>query len=133
MKYRKTIARTVFLLYIAAVLYLCFADFSNSTEVPRQIFGFDTDKVVHFLMFFPFPILFYLAFCRDSKSFLKSVALVLCILALGCLIAAGTEYAQSFLPYRTGDQADFRADFLALGISSAIVLIKDLIRTARNA
>ena len=130
---KKTIAKVVFLLYLAAVLYLCFGQFSNMDNVPKQLFGFDSDKVVHFLMFFPFPLLFYLAFGRDSRSVWLSMAQTLCILLLGSLIAAGTEWIQDSIPNRSPDIADFRADFLALCCSSAIVLLKDFYRTLRHA
>ena len=44
-----------------------------------------------------------------------------------CAFAAGTEYVQArLLPYRTGDLADFKADLLALALSSVIVLILDI-------
>ena len=130
---RKTIAKIAFLIYLATVLYLCFGQFSGMENAPKQFLGFDFDKVVHFLMFFPFPILFYLAFAKDSENAWKSIAKVLLILALGSAIAAGTELVQDFIPNRTSDIADFRADFLSLGCASAIVLIKDLYKTLRNA
>lgn len=130
---KKTIAKTVFLLYLATVLYLCFGQFSNMDNVPKQLFGFDSDKVVHFLMFFPFPLLFYLAFGREPRNAWLSIAQTLCILLLGSLIAAGTEIVQDFIPNRASDIADFRADFISLSCSSAIVLLKDLFKTLRHA
>jgi VanZ family protein len=86
------------------------------------------DKIVHFLMFFPFPVLAYLAFDRypgkRGASVLRTAAALLC----GCAFAAVTELVQSRLPYRSGDPADFRADAFALLLSSVLVLILILVQ-----
>ena len=62
MKVNKTIARIVFLLYLAVLMYLCFGKFQGIPQAPHGFFGIEGDKVVHFLMFLPFPILSYFAF-----------------------------------------------------------------------
>lgn len=123
----------VFLLYIAAVLYLCFGKFSDLSSVPRSLFGIESDKLVHFLMFLPFPILFYMALGLCTAKPWHSILLALGILCLGTMIAAGTEYVQGLIPYRASDPADFTADFLALCISSVIILLIDLNKTKRYA
>ena len=133
MKDRKIVARLVFLLYLAVVILLCFGHFSDMSGVPRRIWNFDTDKIVHLLMFLPFPVLFYIAFRWRTYKPWQSLVLALAILAIGCVIAVGTEYIQGFLPYRSEDPADFRADFLALCFSSIIVLLTDLNKPTRHA
>ena len=133
MKYRRPFARIVFLLYLAAVLYLCFGNFSDMSSVAKHFLGIESDKLVHFLMFLPFPILFYLAFGWKTRNPLQSVLLALAILALGSLIAAGTELVQDLIPYRASDLKDFLADFLALCISTVIILAIDLNKTIRHA
>ena len=132
MKVNKTIARIVFLLYLAVLMYLCFGKFQGIQQAPHGFFGIEGDKVVHFLMFLPFPILSYFAFPFPPHRAWHSVLLVLCILAVGSAFAAGTELIQDFIPYREADTADFTADFLALCLSSAAVLALDLNKTARN-
>ena len=116
-------ARILFAVYLAAVAFLCFGQFSNSQDVPTDLWGIPTDKVVHFLMFFPFPLLTCLAFGgyrgKPGQAVLKTV---LAFLA-GCAFAAGTEWVQTRLPYRSGDPVDFQADALALLLSSVIVLL----------
>lgn len=129
----KTLIRIVFLLYIAAVLFLCFGKFSNLSGAPRHIMGIDSDKVVHFLMFFPFPILCYFSFRWPGVKVWHSVLFSLCILGIGCAIAAGTELIQGFLPYRSSERADFGADFLALCCSTVITFLLDLNKTLRHA
>lgn len=133
MKNGRTLARVVFLLYLAAVLYLCFGNFSDMSSVAKRFLGIESDKVVHFLMFLPFPILFYMAFGWRTRNPWHSILLAVAILALGSLIAAGTELVQDLIPYRASDLADFMADFLALSISSAVTFIIDLNKTARHA
>ena len=121
-------ARILFAVYLAAVAFLCFGRFSSSQDVPTDLWGIPTDKVVHFLMFFPFPALAYLAFDRykgnRSSSFLWAGVAFLA----GCAYAAVTELIQSRLSYRSGDPFDFQADFLALAACSVFILIIILLK-----
>ena len=121
-------ARILFAVYLAAVAFLCFGRFDSSQDVPMDLWGIPTDKVVHFLMFFPFPLLACLAFGgyrgKPGQAVLKTV---LAFLA-GCAFAAGTEWVQTRLPYRSGDPVDFQADALALLLSSVIVLLLVLVK-----
>jgi VanZ family protein len=117
------IARIVFVVYILAVLVLCFGKFEGTEDVPMDLWGIPTDKIAHFLMFFPFPILAYLAFDRYQGKRWPSIPWAAVAFACGCAFAAGTELVQSRLSYRSGDPVDFQADFLALLVSSFIVLI----------
>lgn len=133
MEKRRRTARLLFLLYLAAVLYLCFGQFSSLSGFTRSILGFRADKVVHFLMFFPFPILFYMAFGWSTRKPWHSLLLVLFILLVGSLTAAGTELVQDFIPYRASDRIDFLADFLALSCSAIITFLIDLDKTKRHA
>jgi len=121
-------ARIVFVAYLVAVAFLCFGKFDGTQDVPLELWGIPTDKIVHFLMFFPFALLAYLAFERyKGKSWSPILCIALAFVA-GCAFAAGTEWVQTRLPYRTGDSADFTADLLALGIASVIVLVTDLLK-----
>ncbi len=106
--------RILTLLYLGAVALLCFANFSNVSEMPRTIFGLQADKVVHFLMFLPFPLLSFYSFESGRRSFMKTFLLLVALFVLGCLLAWGTELIQSKLPYRSMDPEDFKADRLGL-------------------
>lgn len=133
MKDGRLLARIVFLLYLAAVLYLCFGKFSDISSLGKHVLGIESDKVVHFLMFLPFPILFYMAFGWKTRNAWQSVLLAIAILALGSFIAAGTELVQDIIPYRASDFDDFKADFIALCISAAFTFLIDLSKTIRHA
>ena len=121
-------ARIVFAAYIVAVLVLCFGQFSGSENVPKELWGIPTDKIVHFLMFFPFPLLAYLAFDGYRGGRWTSICRSTVALACGCAFAAFTELVQSRLSYRSGDPVDFQADAIALFASALIVLIVILVK-----
>ena len=52
---------------------LCFTSSDKLPDIQKTIFGFPTDKVAHFLMFLPFPILFYMAWDHDTSKALRSI------------------------------------------------------------
>ena len=121
-------ARILFGLYLVAVAVLCFGKFDSAQDVPRDLWGIPTDKIVHFLMFLPFPALAYLAFDRyqgnRSSSFLWTGVTFL----IGCACAAATEWIQSRLPWRSADPVDFQADILALAACSVFILVIILLK-----
>lgn len=112
--------------YIGVVAYLLFANFEKLSSVPRLFLGIPTDKVVHFCMFFPFPILAYLAYDRLTDTPLKALAALVSICAIGAVFAGLTEIGQSLLPYRTQDISDFRADCIAICIAGLLTFIIDV-------
>ena len=122
------LARIIFAVYVIAVLVLCFGKFESSQDMPKDLWGIQLDKIVHFLMFFPFPLLAYLAFDRYREKRWAAAPWTGVALAGGALFAAFTEIVQSRLSYRSGDPADFKADFLAILLSSVIVLTVILLK-----
>ena len=114
------------LLYLAAVAFCCFWDFHDIPEAERFFLGIPMDKVVHFIMFLPFPFLVFLAFKKPSVPW-KSALFVIITFIAGCLVAAATEIGQTFISYRSGDPMDFKADSLALAVSSITALIVDVL------
>lgn len=123
----KTIlARILFFLYLAAIAFLCFMHVDKLPDVEKILFGIPADKLAHFLMFLPFPILAYLAYDHLTNRFWSAVLFVAATFIIGALLAYGTEYVQGKLPYRSMDINDFKADALALAISSVFVFIIDV-------
>lgn len=121
--------RVSFYAYLAAVAVLCFGSFSSLPEVSKTFLGIPTDKVVHFCMFFPFPILAFLAYDKYTGDRRSVIVFGLITFLIGCLLAAGTELGQAFLTdYRTGDSMDFLADFIALFSGSLIATSIDLLK-----
>ena len=125
-------ARILMLLYIAAIAYLCFGHFDDMPDISRSFFGIDTDKIVHFAMFLPFPLLSYYCIGKKPKNALAAIAAVLGIFLAGCVIAALTEIGQGMTAYRNADPKDFLADGIALGISSLAVFIIMVIHGIRS-
>ena len=129
MKGRRLIARILFFLYIAAVLVLCFGQFKDAPSVPWTLLGIPSDKLVHFCMFFPFPILAFLAFDKYTETPRSTFLFSGITFLVGVALAFGTEWGQAHLTtYRSGDPLDWVADVSALFISTLIVIIWDLLK-----
>lgn len=128
MKPKQKIAfRILFFLYLVGVLYLCLGRFENTPSVELSLWGIPTDKLVHFGMFFPFPILAFLAFDQFTRTVPQTLLFVGITLTIGLLVAVGTEWAQaSFTNYRSGEALDFVADAIGLLLSSILITIWDI-------
>jgi VanZ family protein len=123
---RSIIFSITMVLYLAAVGYLLFANFEKLSSIPRVFLGIPTDKIVHFCMFFPFPILAYLAYDQLTDTPLKAFAALVSICAIGAIFAGLTEIGQSMLPYRYEDISDFRADCLAIVLAGILTFVIDV-------
>ena len=129
MKGKRLIARILFFLYLAAVLVLCFGQFKDAPSVPWTLLGIPSDKLVHFCMFFPFPILAFLAFDKYTETPRSTFLFSGITFLVGVALAFGTEWGQAHLTtYRSGDPLDWVADVSALFISTLIVIIWDLLK-----
>ncbi|MDY6418734.1 MAG: VanZ family protein [Bacteroidales bacterium] len=128
---RSIIFTIAMVLYLAVVGYLLFANFEKLSSVPKIFLGIPTDKIVHFGMFFPFPILAYLAYDKLTDTPLKALAALVSICAIGAIFAGLTEIGQSLLPYRYEDISDFRADCLAIVLAGILTFIIDVSKMRR--
>ena len=129
---RSIIFSITMVLYLAAVGYLLFANFEKLSSIPRIFLGIPTDKIVHFCMFFPFPILAYLAYDQLTDTPLKALAALVSICAIGAIFAGLTEIVQGMLPYRAQDIHDYAADCLAIGLAGIITFIIDVSKMRRK-
>ena len=124
---QKIAFQVIFFLYVAGVLFLCFGHFEQTPSIEWSLFGIPNDKVVHFCMFFPFPLLAFLAFDRYTESVRSTLLFSGITLLVGILLAAGTEWGQAHLTdYRSGDPMDLLADGLALVLSTLLVIFLDI-------
>lgn len=130
----KTIlSRILFILYLAAIAFLCFMKVDKLPQIQRLILGIPADKVAHFLMFLPFPILAFLAYDHVTDKPWRCVLFAVVNFLCGAAVALLTEYIQGLLPYRSRDLADFQVDLLAIGASTLLVFIVDIFHTkSRN-
>ena len=107
--------RVLLLVYLAAVAYICFASQGDLPSFDNWPFKIPADKVVHFLMFLPWPILAALSVMPGyDRASVRTVILLLIITIIGCALAGATEWIQGLLPYRSRDVYDFIADCLGL-------------------
>ena len=111
------------LLYLGAVAFLCFGKFESMPKMSKTFLGFETDKVIHFCMFLPYAVLLYFSFDKLKRKPLGAILFALGSFLSGAILAAGTEFVQSGLVYRTADVLDFKADALALATGSLLILI----------
>lgn len=129
MKGKRLIARILFFLYLVAVLVLCFGQFKDAPSLPWTLLGIPSDKLVHFCMFFPFPILAFLAFDKYTETPRSTFLFSGITFLVGVALAFGTEWGQAHLTtYRSGDPLDWLADISALFLSTLIVIIWDLLK-----
>ena len=113
----------LFVLYIIAVCVLCFADAPDMPEVDKFILGIPMDKIAHFLMFAPFPVLAYYSFERLGGNTDHNVRFALLTFLAGELFAMMTETVQYFLPTRSMDLSDFLADTIGITLCTAAMAI----------
>lgn len=128
------LSRILFILYLAAIGLICFMSAEHIPSVQREIFGLPTDKVVHFCMFLPFPVLAYLAWDHKHDKAWAPIVFAIVVFLVGAGVAGLTEYIQDFLPTRSMDLHDFKADAYALAISTVLVFLIDIthLKTRKN-
>jgi hypothetical protein len=125
-------ARIIFLIYISLVCAICFVKFDGGFNIPSYtILGIQQDKIIHFLMFLPFPPLAYASFYTSRKKPWNLVLFMTVVLLIGTAIAGSTEIIQGFTGYRSQDIADFRADCIGLFTGSLATLIYGVTKKKR--
>ncbi|MBR0223557.1 MAG: hypothetical protein IJL93_04695 [Bacteroidales bacterium] len=123
MKNARILKIILFLAYVATVAWLCFGTFKPGSDIPRDILGIPTDKVVHFLMFLPFPLLGTLAF--DFRSWWRALSMST---LLANLMAFTFEHLQSRLTtVRITDPSDLNANFLGISLGLLITILIGLL------
>ena len=128
---RNGILVIVFCIYMAAVFYLCFSNPDQAPQWPDMWLGLPVDKIGHFLMFLPFPLLGYMVLENDEINGWKRLLLLLGMITAGFAVAAGIEIAQSLLKYRSAETADLLADGVGLICGGLIAMTYILIRNRK--
>lgn len=129
---RKAIFITAFVIYLAAVIYLCLMKPDNLPQTELYLFGLPLDKVAHFLMFLPFPALAYMMLWENGRKTWAELLILLSCLAVGVGLAFLTEHLQAMTQYRSSDIKDIYADMTGLGIGCIVVLTNIAIKHIRN-
>jgi len=111
----------IFCMYLAAVGLLCFIKPSSLPEMDiKTFFGLPLDKVLHFLMFLPYPFLSGMIFLSKEQRPIVSCVILFILAVTGIGVAYGTEIIQSYTGYRSYEIADFHADMI--GIAAGTLL-----------
>ena len=130
----KILFQIAFGVYVVAVLMLCFGHFDNTPSLPTTFLGIPTDKVAHFCMFLPFPILAFLAFDKYTETPNSTLLFSSLTFVLGALLALGTEWGQAHLTnYRSGEPWDLAADLLALLLGTLVIIYWDIRKQRKKA
>lgn len=132
-KFSDIVFRILLVLYIGVIAFLCFARPEKLPEVQRSFLGIPADKIAHFMMFFPLPVIAFFAFGKkNEKKTGPVVASIVSITAFSCILAGITEIIQGSLPYRSEDINDFKADCLAIIIAGLAILVYCIIIKKKN-
>ena len=116
MKHRlKALSIVAFCIYLAAVAVLCFIRPSSLPELDIKTFlGIPIDKILHFIMFLPYPVLSGMVFISREQKRPAVIATLLILALTGIGVAYGTEMIQSHTDYRSYEIADFYADIAGI-------------------
>ena len=125
---RRIISIAIFCLYLAAVAYLCFAKPEDVPPLPELWLGLPADKVAHFAMFLPFPLLGYIAFEATGMNIWKRILLIAALVVIGLGAAICTEQVQALLAYRSAEAKDLAADGVGLVCGGLAAFIYTLVK-----
>lgn len=117
---RQYISISALCIYLVAICALCFMNTSSLPDTALDLWGLPIDKVVHFLMFAPFPILAFFAYNNPKHKILREFLSIIVIFTIGCSIAIGTEYIQKYTGYRSFEVQDMVSDIIGLFVGSII-------------
>ena len=126
LKHRRTITGITFCLYLTAVLVLCLIKTDGLPEVEKSFLGIPFDKIAHFVMFLPFPILSGMTFIPKDSGIQMKLATMVILMIAGTGMACGTEHLQAMTDYRSCDMKDFIADLLGI-VSGTLISISTIL------
>lgn len=118
---RKTsliIARVLMVLYLGAVAYMLFANPEDLPSVEWSFLGIPSDKIAHFCLFFPFPVLAFFSLNVERRKSWKTALVIVAVFAVGCVLGGGSELIQGQTATRTPDVTDFLADAVGMAVSA---------------
>jgi VanZ family protein len=133
MKHRKRYIWAVILCcYFAAVIFLCLARPQQIPSLEKMIWGIPADKIAHFLMFLPYPVIAYIAFKPSTGRKWAHLLVLIVVFAVGIGLAIGTERLQGLSDYRSYEIEDFYADVFGMECSAVIIALYIIIKRHKN-
>ncbi len=120
------IYKILFFAYLISLVLLMVLTFkTDQMDIPKHIFGIPVDKVVHFILFFPYPILTWLTFNDSLRKKIKNLTYVLIPIS-GLFLATITETIQLLNSSRSYDPKDLMANYIAILSGSLLITIISL-------
>jgi len=114
---------TLFGIYMAVVGWLYFSSGEVGIELPVSIWGIPFDKIVHYSMFLPFPILGTLAF--GPRHWWRTLSIMTLI---AIIVAFIFENLQSLVTLtRVTDPADLNANVLGIATGLLCMVVAGLL------
>lgn len=129
---RSRVVKGILVLYIIGLCFCCFWDFRGSIDFSTGWFGAASDKVVHFLLFFPFPILSYCAFPGMRDTGTRLTRFCIAVFVIGVAVGVATEVVQGWTGYRSRDSLDLVADCCGLAASVICLQVFEMIKRKRR-
>ncbi|PKP00483.1 MAG: hypothetical protein CVU13_02990 [Bacteroidetes bacterium HGW-Bacteroidetes-8] len=121
MNFIKYAFRSLFFIYIFIVLFASLYSFKNtSLNLSGFILGIRVDRLIHFIMFLPFPFFAWLAFGATIKRHTDRLYISVLLLS-GLLISTITETLQTLNPNRDFDYIDLIANYSAIVMGTILV------------
>ncbi len=120
---RRHIWAAVLCCYFAAVLTLCLARPEHTAFLNKSLWGIQMDKIGHFLMFLPYPVIAYIAFRPETGKRWRHILVLLAVFGAGVGLAMGTEQLQGLSDYRSYEIEDFYADVLGMECSAFVTAL----------
>lgn len=120
---RRHIWYGILCVYFAAVLLLCLIRPESLPEAGLDLWGIPLDKIAHFLMFFPYPVIAYIAFKPESKRKWIHLLILFAVFTAGLFLAIGTEKLQGLSEYRSYEITDFYADVFGMECSAFLTFL----------
>ena len=123
MSFIKYTFRSLFFIYIVVVLFASLYSFKNtSVDLSVFILGIRADRLVHFIMFFPFPFSAWLAFGTTIKKLTNRWSMP-ALLFSGAIISSITEFLQTLNTNRYFDYVDLIANYSAIVVGTIMVAL----------
>ncbi len=132
--FRGRISLILLIIYIASVLFLSLYSFENTQiDLPKFFLGIPLDKIIHFIMYIPLPILLWAVLIDFYPSYYhRGVALVI-IFIISIILSTSTEILQKTTEFRQFEYLDLIANYLGVIIGLlSISIIKKLIFYVRS-
>ncbi len=132
--FRGRVSLILLIIYIASVLFLSLYSFENTqVDLPKYFLGIPIDKIIHFIMYLPLPVLIWSVLVDFYPSlYNKNIALIISLFA-SIFISTSTEVLQNTTEFRQFEYLDLIANYLGVIVGLfSISIIKKIIFYVRS-